>query len=142
DPQGAHLAAAQVAEEEDAVERRQTRIVQGHAADHRAEIRAVVVLEDWPDGIGARRRRVERCRALEAGPAEVQPALAGRDQVDLLLPALPDVADEELARRRVDPEAPGVPEAACPDLAARALDVHAGIRDGSRVVLTVIGLLP
>src|SRR5919109_2290064 len=57
-------------------------------------------------------------RALELVPAVVlarQSHLPRREEVDLLLRVLPDIADVEGSRRPVEREPPGVPQAVADD---------------------------
>ena len=105
------------------------------AAHDRAVARAVVHLED---GQHAVRRQAAGGRlvaeaALHVVPAVVEPAHAGRLEVDLLARALSDVADEHVAGRAVEREAPRVPQAVGPDLPARARDAHERVGGRDRV---------
>ena len=60
--------------------------------------------------------RLEAVRALHPVPAEVQAALAGARDVDLLPRALADVADPQVARLAIERQAPRVAQAVVPDL--------------------------
>src|SRR5829696_2057431 len=68
----------------------------------------------------SRRDSVSRRTDPSRIPAEVAAGRARGLEIDLLPPALPDVADPQVAGRRVEREPPRVPQAVVPYLRARA----------------------
>src|SRR5262249_35066474 len=86
------------------------------AARDRAVPLLVTLLDEGQHGAGGVRRTV-RVRAFESVPTEVRAGLfAGREAVDLLPRALPDVGDPQVAGLGVEREAPRVPQPVHPDL--------------------------
>src|SRR5215216_994760 len=111
-------AAAEVAEDVAAVQRRD-----GAVADHDARDRAVAVaveaLHHRAHVAGGGLAGRVAAAALEGAPAEV-PAAAGAHEVDLLDLVLADVADRQVAVAAVEREPPRVAQPVGVDLVARA----------------------
>src|SRR5215211_4166300 len=107
-------AAAEVAEDVAAVQRRDGAVADHHAARDRAV------------AVGGLAGRVAAA-ALEGAPAEV-PAAAGAHEVDLLDLVLADVADRQVAVAAVEREPPRVAQPVGVDLVARAGPPDEGVR--------------
>ena len=122
-------AAAEVAEHVAPAQRRQHRVADDDAPGDRAVPRRVRALDDRRDVARGRAPGIAAAPLVDA-PAEVGARAA--DDRDLLDLVLPDVGDDEVARRR-EREPPRVPQPVRVDLGARARAPHERVRAGHAV---------